>query len=370
VLIFDDVTRIGVDPKVPGSVITIRNRLNFISGFELDNRVVIVSSNEALHQCYSDINPTVRITKSMPPATPQELLQALKDCGCSMTLEELKVCQSKTLEHHGNSIRFFNQLMESHEDSLKDLKAGRCDVRSPSHRAALWTIVKCLDLQCEVALAAATLCMCPVVSLQASAAKMGFDLPLTSDRDVPRRLALAYLMAMSSPDTAPPEWTDAAALAERKALTEALKAAMKTMASGKASELHPGVQMAFAEYMLPLVAILQQKPRLPVLADADNFVCFVRVKLPGGKVITTDVAGTLVEKKLPRTVDGLMQALPLHSRTGPELQGRGYQLKVFPPGKDNGSEACDKMATPLMEAPEEAPYQVVASDDLVEKSSS
>jgi len=144
------------------------------------------------------------------------------------------------------------------------------------------------------------------------------------------------------------------------------------MASGKASEFHPGVQSAPAEHMLPLVAILQQKQiGLPVLADADNFLCFVRVMLPEGQPITTDVAGTLVEKKLPRTVDGLMQALPLHSRTGPELQGRSRLMKVFAPGKDIRSEPCDKMATPLVQAPEEAPYEVTLMPiDLAEKSSS
>jgi hypothetical protein len=147
--------------------------------------------------------------------------------------------------------------------------------------------------------------------------------------------------------------------------------AMKTMASGKASELHQGVQSASAKYMLPLADILKEKlRRLPALADPDNFVCFVRVMLPGGKVITTDVAGTLVEKKLPRTVDGLMKALLLDPRTGPELQGKDHLLKVFPPGKDNGSEPCDE-ATPLVEAQRNAPYQVTLMPiDLAEKSSS
>ena len=85
-----------------------------------------------------------------------------------------------------------------------------------------------------------------------------------------------------------------------------------------------------------------------------------RVELPDKTTVSTDVAATLRKEDLPRTVDGLKEALK--KKLADELHGIGIsRLTVYPAGKARANEQYAKMSTPLAAAPEEAPYDVVES---------
>ena len=97
--------------------------------------------------------------------------------------------------------------------------------------------------------------------------------------------------------------------------------------------------------------------------DVGGAAFYVRVQLPGAAdAVTTDVAATLRKEDLPRTVDGLKEAVLKKFEKDPDFQGKSVRhLRVYPPGKEKGAaplgDLDDIQATPR----KDEPYHVVVA---------
>jgi len=195
----------------------------------------------------------------MPKATPSEFIYALSqtDRGLTMSESQFDNCLKRTLEHHGYSIRFYRTLCPF-PDTLECLKAGK---PINAHRNALWKVALRLDLQCEPIFAAATLSMCPGIALK-ELTRMGFkDDQILFDVNVPRRLALAYMLVLTSPhnisqllDASAPE-TRLAHMKEGQELIDLLVLLPESSTPG----LAPYVERHRWQYLQPLINLAKAK---------------------------------------------------------------------------------------------------------------
>jgi hypothetical protein len=274
VYIFDDITRM-VDPHLyrtkEEQLQAIRRRLNIIAGLESVANVFVLTENEGLHWCYSDINSSVRITVTMPAAAQSELEFALCGMfGSQISSAQLHSIMEKAMNHHARSVRFYGEICLP---VLSDGMAGHYRFEHwETDRRRLWNVVTNLDLACEPSLAAATLSMNPLLEDEDLERLRNLALGLDRSVDVakfhtlPRRLALTFAMVSTSPynlakvhELLCSKDAPVSELGVMMSEGESLLSVFELLPAAPTAELNPVVRESHSEYIVPLRELVLEK---------------------------------------------------------------------------------------------------------------
>jgi hypothetical protein len=271
VYIFDDITRMDPFRKNEEQLQAIRRRLNIVSSLESVANVFVVTSNEALHWCYSDINSTVRITEAMPAAAQSELEFALRGMFASpIPSKQLQSIMEKAMNHHAQSVRFYGEICLP---VSRDGKAGHNRFEHwETDRERLWKVVTQLDLACEPVFAAATLSMNPLLEdedlqrLRKLAVGLDESVDVAKLGTLPRRLALTFAMVITSPynltkvhELLCSKDAPASKLRVMTSEAETLRYVFGLLPAAPTAELNPVVVKNHHKYIVPLRKLVLKK---------------------------------------------------------------------------------------------------------------
>ena len=204
------------------------------------NKVILISSNDAIDQCFEDEAVFLRIFASFPPATPQELVYILNDVSelsqYNISLSIVQSAANQHMLHHAFSVKWWYNMHLSR--GLANVIEGK-----PPPRHSLWEVVLHLDCKCSKTFRAQGLGLSEAIS-DNDCEKLENLTGTKPPKNYPRRLALAWCMiASASIDECNELRTLQAALCEANDVDDTL------------------TQSVYERHLAPLVQLIERKLR-------------------------------------------------------------------------------------------------------------